>query len=237
LGGNKKRKTVVVIVASLVRYAGYIVVIVLLFNIWELDPAILAGVVAALGVALAFGAQGLISDLLTGIFLIFESSLQVGDWVTFDGFRGEVEEISIRTTKFRAVNGSVMVLNNSQLKKFINMTMHRSVAACDLVIGYNEDIEKVEKIIFAHFPIIADKYPVITEGPFYKGVDSLTDKGMKLKIVAKCREHERPQLERDLNREFKTLFDEHNIKLAIPRMRIVEEPAEVERKETTTKKK
>ena len=124
-GSNKRRKTIVTLVASLIKYVGYLVIIIFLFNIWQLDPTILAAIITALGVAIGFGAQGVISDLLTGIFLIFENSLQVGDIITVESFRGTVEEIGIRTTKFTSVTGDVKVINNSELKKFINMSMHR----------------------------------------------------------------------------------------------------------------
>jgi len=219
---NKRRKTIVTITASFFKYIGYIVVLVILFNVWSLDTAILAAVIAAFGIALGFGAQGLVSDLLTGLFLIFENSLQVGDIVSYKDYRGEVEEIGIRTTKIRHVNGNVKVVNNSELKVFVNMSIHRSVAACDVVIEYGENIERVEKIISGHFTEVAEKYPVITEGPIYKGLVEFNEKGVMLRIIAKCHETERLQLERDLNREFKMLFDKNKIKLAVPKIKLVQ---------------
>ena len=221
-GANKRRKTIVTITASFIKYIGYIIVLVILFNIWNLDTAILAAVIAALGIALGFGAQGLVSDLLTGLFLIFENSLQVGDIISFRDYRGEVEEIGIRTTKIRHVNGNVQVINNSELKVFVNMTIHRSVAACDLTIEYGENIERVEKIIADYVPQIAEKYEVISEGPIYKGLVEFNEKGVVLRIIAKCHEVERLQLERDLNREFKMLFDKYKIRLAVPKVELIE---------------
>ncbi|MCL2370271.1 MAG: mechanosensitive ion channel family protein [Firmicutes bacterium] len=219
--GHKRRKTIVAITASFVKYIGYIVLLVIIFNVWSLDTAILAAVIAAFGIALGFGAQGLVSDLLTGLFLIFENSLQVGDIISFKDYRGEVEEIGIRTTKIRHNNGNVKVINNSQLKVFVNMSIHRSLAMCDFTIEYGENIERVEKVISGHFAVVAEKYPVITEGPIYKGLVKFDEKGVVLKIIAKCLESERLQLERDLNREFKMLFDKNKIKLAVPKVELV----------------
>jgi len=220
-GANKRRKTLVTLAASFVKYIGYIIVLVILFNIWELDTAILAAVIAALGIALGFGAQGLVSDLLTGVFLIFENSLQVGDIISYNNYRGEVEEIGIRTSKIRHVNGNVKVINNSELKVFVNMSMHRSVAVCDVTIEYGENIERVETIIKDYIPRIAEKYEIISDGPHYKGLSEFNEKGVILRIIAKCHEVERLQLERDLNREFKLLFDKHSIRLAVPKIELI----------------
>jgi len=221
-GEGKRRKTIVTLIASLTKYVGYLIVIMFLFDIWQLDPAILAAIIAALGVAIGFGAQGVISDLLTGLFLIFENSLQVGDIITVGSFRGEIEEIGIRTTRFMSVVGDVMIINNSELKKFVNMSMHRSVAICDFTIEYREDIEKVEELIRTKMEDIAERYEVITDGPYYKGVVEFTDRGVMLRVVAKCEETARLQLNRDLNREFKTCLDENGIRMAVPKIQIVD---------------
>jgi len=222
IGSSKRRKTIIILLASLFKFVGYLIVVIFLFNIWSIDPAILAAIVTALGVAIGFGAQGVISDLLTGIFLIFENSLQVGDIITVDSFRGEVEEVGVRTTKFTSVRGDVMVVNNSELKRFVNMSMHRSVALCDFTIEYGEDIEKVEGVIGELMPVLADEYSAITEGPFYKGIQEFNSSGVKLRVIAKCNEAERMQLERDLNREFKVALDKNGIKIAVPKVGLVQ---------------
>ena len=221
LGQNKRRKTVVALIASLVKYIGYLALIILLFEIWGLSPTILAAIIAALGLAIGFGAQNLIGDLLTGFFLIMESSIEVGDIITVDGFRGEVEEVGMRATRFTSATGDTMVANNSHLKKFINMSIHRSVAVCDFTIEYGENIVRVEEVIQAHINSLADKFNAITEGPFYKGLAEFNEKGVVLRIVAKCLETERLQLIRDINREFKLLFDENNIRLAVPKLQLI----------------
>jgi len=219
-GESKRRRTIVILVASFVKYIGFIIILIALFGFWEVDPAILAAILAALGIAIGFGAQGVIGDLITGLFLIFENSIQVGDIITFNNFRGEVEEVGIRTTRIADVGGNVQVVTNSQLRAFVNMTMHRSFAVCDVVIEYGENIERVEKVIGDHLEVVAELHPQISEGPYYKGLVEFNEKGVALRIVAKCHESERLQLQRDLNRDFKLLFDKHGIKLAVPKVEI-----------------
>jgi len=221
-GDSKRRKTIISLAASLTKYIGYIVVLIILFEIFNVNQAVLAAIIAALGIAIGFGAQGLVGDLLTGLFLIFEDNLQVGDIITIDGFRGEIEEVGIRTTRLASIGGDVMVINNSRFVKFVNMSMHRSFAVCDLNIEYGENIQKVEGLVLGHLEKAADKFPAITDGPFYKGVAEFNERGVMIRIVAKVSEAERLQLIRDLNREFKLLFDENQIKLAVPKIELVE---------------
>jgi small conductance mechanosensitive channel len=206
---NKRRQTIVVLLANLSKYIGYTVVLGILLSVWGVSDAIIAVVFAALGIAVGFGAQGLIGDLIAGLFLIFENAIQVGDYVTFDNFRGEVVEVGIRTTRLKNIVGDVKIINNSELRAFVNMSMHRSVAICDITIEYGENIEKVEGIIK-------------TDGPWYKGVSEFTSRGVMLKITAKCDEKDRYQTDRDLNREFKLLFDKNKIKIALPVVEVVE---------------
>ena len=220
LKGSKRYQTIISLIASITKYIGGIIVLVLLMGIWNVDPTIIAAIIAALGIAIGFGAQGLIGDMLAGLFLIFENALKVGDFVTFDNFRGEVVEVGIRATRLRSRAGDVKVINNSELRVFINMSMHESTAVCDIAIEYTEDLQKVEKLVNDNLSKIRQKFPAITDGPWYLGVSAFTERGVVLRIVAKCDEDMKPQTTRDMNREFKMLFDKHKIKIAIPKIEV-----------------
>ena len=217
LRGNQRYKTVITLIASLIKYIGAAIVLVLLLNAWAVDPTIIAAFIAALGLALGFGAQGLIGDMLSGLFLIFENALKVGDFILFDNFRGEVVEVGIRATRILSPAGDVKVINNSELRVFTNMSMHRSTAVCDIPIEYEEDLKRVEKLITDNLIAIGESIPAITDGPWFLGVKDFTDRGMLLRLVAKCSEDTRPQTARDLNKQIKALFDKNKIKIAVPR--------------------
>jgi len=217
---NKRRNTILALLSSFIKYIGYAIVLGILLSTWGVDPTIIAAIFAALSIAIGFGAQGLISDLIAGLFIIFENSIRVGDYITWSGFRGEVIEVGIRTTRFRSPTGDVQIVNNSQLSSFVNMSMHRSVAICDILIEHNEDLDRVDKIIQDNFVAIAERIPAITEGPNYIGVAEITPNGQLLRIIAKCEEGNRPATVRALNREFKILFDKHKIKIAKPKVEV-----------------
>ena len=105
------------------------------------------------------------------------------------------------------------------------MTNQLSLAVCDIGIEYGESLERVEAILKENFPAIKAAIPDIKEGPFYKGVAELGDSAVIIRFVAKCEEGAKYQVERDLNRQFKLLFDKNNINIPFPQI-VLNQPVE-----------
>ena len=221
--GSNRRKSVVALTTSFIKYAGYVVLFGMLLSIWipSFNTTTLLGGTAILALAIGFGAQSLMTDILSGVFIIFENNFTIGDIVTLDeDFRGEVIEIGIRTTMIKDGYGNVKIINNGDIRKMVNMTMFSSVVVCDIAIEYGENIKHVEEILNGNLAKIAKSIPAITEGPFYKGVHEFGDCGVVLRITAKCNESDRFQTTRDMNRELKLLFDKYNINIPVRQLEI-----------------
>lgn len=105
------------------------------------------------------------------------------------------------------------------------MTKKYSYAFCDVGIEYGESLEKVEALLKKELPHFKQRIPEIAEGPYYKGVISLGDHSVDIRILAQCLESDRIQLSRDLNREILLLFDKHNISIPFPQV-VVNQPTE-----------
>ena len=214
----KKGKAIVEIICSLVKYAAVIVLLFFVLKTLGVDTtAILAGI-GILGLVVGLGAQPLIADILAGLFIVFERVFDVGDIIVYNGFRGTVKEIGIRTTQILDTSGNIKIVNNSNLKEVINMTNQLSLAICDIGIEYGESLERVEAILKAHFDEVKAAIPDIKEGPFYKGVAELGDSAVVIRFAALCEEGARYQVERDMNRQFKLLFDKNNINIPFPQI-------------------
>jgi small conductance mechanosensitive channel len=208
-----KKATVWVIVRSIFKYGSVIIGVFLILSAWGVQtPTLLVGA-GILGIAVSFGAQSLIEDVIAGLFIIFEKQFQIGDIIQTQGFRGEVQEIGVRTTTLVDVNGDVLVINNSDLRQTINTSANLSPAICDISISYDEDINRVEKIILSNIDELKKRIPAIVEGPFYRGVQSLSDSSVVLRMYARTEELKKYQVTRDLNKEMKLLFDKHGIKI------------------------
>ena len=222
-----KGKAIVEMLCSLIKYAAIIVLLFFVLKTVGVDTtAILAGI-GILGLVVGLGAQPLISDILAGLFIVFEHLFDVGDIIVVDGFRGTVKEIGIRTTQIVDTGGNIKIVNNSNLKSIVNMTNQLSLAVCDVGIEYGESLERVESILKAHLDEIKAAIPDIKEGPFYKGVAELGDSAVVIRFVAKCEEGAKYQVERDLNRQFKLLFDKNNINIPFTQI-VLNQPTQFE---------
>lgn len=213
------------LLSNFVKYASVIVLLYECLALLGVDTATLLTSAGIIGLMISLGAQKLVSDIIAGLFIIFEGEFRVGDIVTVGDWRGTVVEIGIRTTKIEEAGGNIKVLNNSSISGIINMTKRYSFAACDFGIEYGESLERVEYILKQELPHMKERIPSILDGPFYKGVTELGDSSVNIKIVAQCRESDRIQLMRDLNREVKLLCDKYEINIPFPQV-VLNQPAE-----------
>jgi len=217
-GKKKKNHMVRDLLNSIVKYIGVVTGIFLILNAWGVNtPTLLAGA-GIIALAVSFGAQGLIEDIISGLFIIFEKQFLVGDVIEVNGFRGTVISMGIRITKIEDVRGDIKLINNSEIRGAINTTSHLSFAVCEVSISYDEDIKKVEEILSKELPKVKETVKEIAEGPFYRGVQALADSSVVLQIYAKTKELNRLQVQRELNRAVKIIFDENNIKIPFPQL-------------------
>lgn len=209
---------------SFIKYISVIGGVFYCMNFVGVDSSTLLASAGLLSVIVGLGAQSLISDILAGIFIVFEGEFRVGDIVTIDTWRGTVLEIGVRATKIEDPSGNIKILNNSKIVGVINMTKKYSFASCDVGLEYDESLERVESILKEELPHVKERLPAIEHGPYYRGVVQLADSSVIIRIVAQCQETDRVQLMRDMNREIKVMFDRRKIGIAYPQV-VVHEPA------------
>ena len=210
---SKKTVTIALLLLNLVKWVVAIASVFLIMGAWGADTTLMLASAGVLTLIIGLGSQALVSDILAGIFIVFEGDFQVGDIVIIDGWRGEVKSIGIRTTKLVDAGGNIKIMNNSDIRSIVNQTQELSVAKCYVSIGYEARIENVEAVIADNMDKLKEKIPAIIEGPFYKGVSELGESAVNLLFVAKCKEADIYQVQRDLNREIKIIFDDNNINI------------------------
>ena len=210
---SKKGKTISRLLVSFIKWAIALTAVFFILDAWGVPATATLTGAGVLALIIGLGSQSLVADILAGIFIVFEGEFQVGDIVIIDGWRGEVKEIGMRTTKLLDAGGNVKIVNNSEIKTIINQTQELSLAKANVSVSYNVRIEKVEAVIADNIAKIKEKIPAIEEGPFYKGVTELGESGVGLLFVAKCKEDDIYQVQRDLNREIKIMFDDNNIEI------------------------
>ena len=222
-----KGNAIIDILCSLIKYASVIALLFFLLKACGVDTTAVVTGLSIITLIIGLALQPLLQDVIAGLFIVFEHVFEVGDIVVVGGFRGTVKEIGIRTTRIEDAGGNVKVLNNSELRALVNMSDQLSIASCEIGIEYGESLERVEAILKDNLDEIKAAIPEIVEGPFYKGVSALADSSVNLKFVAKCKEGSKYQVERDMNRQFKLLFDKNNVNIPFPQI-VLNQPVSFE---------
>jgi small conductance mechanosensitive channel len=214
----KKARGLLTILISVIKYAALLVWIFFVLTCFGVDTTVILAGIGIVSLIVGLAIQPLLSDIIAGLFIVFEDVFNVGDIIVADGFRGTVKEIGMRHTQIEDAGGNIKVINNSDIRSMVNMTNQLSLASIEMCIEYGESLERVEAIIAENLPKIKEAIPAIKEGPYYKGVSALADSSVNLKFIAKCDETTKYQVERDLNRQFKLLFDKYNINIPFPQI-------------------
>jgi len=218
------------IITSATKVAVYIVAIMMILPELGINIGpILAGVGVA-GLAIGFGAQNLVRDVVTGFFIILENQYSVGDVVRAGGVSGLVEDITIRVTVLRDIEGIVHYVPNGQITVVDNMTKIWSRALVELDVAYCEDVDRVIGVIRQVCDDMkADEKwaPVLLEDFEIPGIERLDNSSVAIRVMVKTQPLEQWNVMREMRRRFKKKFDEVGIEIPFPQRSVwVRTPAE-----------
>ncbi len=211
--------TIVTIISSLVQYAAAIIVLCWGMTILGISVEAIFASVGLVALIVGFGAESLIEDVITGLFMIFENQYNVNDIIEVEGFRGTVKRMGIRTTVIADSSDNEKIINNSLIKNVLNRSTSVSKAVCDISIAYEEDLEKVEELIAEAAKGVKERNAEIFNNvPRYVGVQELGVSGVILRIVAEVKECDIYSACRIMNREFFLAFKKAGVTIPYPQV-------------------
>lgn len=179
---------------------------------------ILAGA-GVVGLAVGFGAQNLVRDVVTGMFLLLENQIRVNDVAVINGTGGLVEQINLRTTVLRGLDGTVHIFPNGAINTLSNMTHDYSYYVFDVGVAYKEDTDRVSRVLreIADSMMNEKEYrSLILEPLEVLGVDKFADSAVILKARIKTLPIQQWTVGREMNRRIKKKFDELGIEIPFP---------------------
>ena len=179
-----------------------------------------AGVV---GVALGFGAQSLVKDFLSGIFMIFEDQYGVGDVVDLGEAGGTVEAVGLRVTRVRDVEGTVWYVRNGEILRVGNMSQNWARTVLDIGVAYSEDLAKVRRVLMevAHDLWEDDEFKgIVIEEPEVWGVEAFSPDGVTVRVTLKTAPLEQWAVAREMRQRIKARFDYEGIEIPVPQRMI-----------------
>ena len=189
----------------------------------NLDIApVLAGA-GIVGVAIGFGAQSLIKDIIAGLFIIWDNQYRVGDVVKIADTTGAVEEISLKRTVLRDMDGAVHFVPNGEIRVASNLTRGWSRVNLNVSVGYNEDLSKVIDIINRvgkELYLDPSWSPNILKAPQVLWVDKLGDSGIEIKIIGDTKPLQQWPVMGELRLRLKKTFDEQGIEIPWPHTKV-----------------
>lgn len=211
--------TMVTLATSLTKYAMALLAFCWILSIIGVNVSTIFASIGIIALILGFGAESLVADLVTGVFILFENEYNVGDIIEVDGFRGTVKSVGIRTLSLEDSGGNVKIINNSDLKNIINRSENASYAISDIGISYGTDLEALDPIIEEILAEIKKKHPDMFTGDIKcLGVETLGDSSITLRFRAEVKETDVFSGRRLLNRELKIAFDKKNIVIPFPQL-------------------
>jgi len=172
-----------------------------------------------IGIALGFGAQSLVKDFLSGVFMIFEDQFGVGDVVDVGEAIGTIEAVSLRVTRLRDLDGTVWYVPNGEILRVGNKSQNWSRAVVDIGVGYDEDLARAKRVLneVAQDLWEDDDYrSVIIEEPEVTGVEALTPDAITLRVLVKTAPMEQWAVARELRQRIKARFDHEGIEIPFP---------------------
>ena len=193
-----------------------------------LDIAPLLASAGIIGVALGFGAQSLVKDFLSGIFMIFEDQYGVGDVVNVGEASGTVEAVTLRVTRLRDVNGTVWYVRNGEILRVGNMSQNWARTVLDVPVSYKEDLARVRRVLqeVAHELWEDEDFKgQIIEEPEVWGVESMTPEAVTVRVTMKTAPLQQWNVAREMRERVKARFDHEDISMPAPQRVIVDPKA------------
>ena len=198
---ERRGRTLASLLSSLTRYVAALVILCWGLSLFGVDVNTIVASVGIAALVIGFGAESLVADVVTGLFLMFENQYNVDDIVEVDGFRGTVSEIGIRTTSIMDPGGNIKIINNSYMKNILNRSDNTSRAISDIAVPYETDLEALEQKLPALMEeIYAANSGVLMGPPGYLGVQELAESSVVLRFVADVAEKDIYSGARLLNR-------------------------------------
>ncbi|MGD0263671.1 MAG: mechanosensitive ion channel family protein [Candidatus Methylomirabilota bacterium] len=219
-------------VASLLRTVGTTLVVIvaamMAFREIGLDIMPLIAGAGVAGLAIGFGAQSLIKDVIAGFFILLEDQFHVGDVIQAAGVSGQVEQMTLRMTIVRDLQGTVHFIPNGEIKVASNLTKQWSRAVLEISVRYEEDVDRVIAVLTEVGRSLADDEvfgKMVLEPPQVLGVEGLTDSQVTIRILTKTLPLKQWEVAREFRRRIKARFDREGIQTPYPHRVVIARPA------------
>lgn len=218
----KKRETVSKLISNILKYLIIIIAILTILQIYGVKTTSLVAGLGVIGAVVGLAFQDVLKDLLAGIFIILDNLYLVGDIVEIGGFKGEVVELGLKTTKIKSFTGEVKMLSNRNVTEVINYSLEKSYSIVDISISYNQDINKVEEVLLSLNDKITDNKDIVGKIELL-GVQELSSSSVIYRFGVFTKPNMSASVNRYLLKLVKETFDKNNIEIPYQKVVVINE--------------
>ena len=208
-GIDKRKDTIISLIKNVIKYVIGIIVIIMILNVYGVNTTSIIASLGAVTVIIGLAFQDIIKDFLAGIFIVFDNAYAVGDWVTINGFKGEVISLGLKTTKIRSYTGEIKIISNSAFNEVINYNLNKSKVVIDIPVSYDIDIDKLESVLDV-IRVDVEKIKDVHKMELL-GVDSFMDSSIMYAIAVECAPMTGIVVKRSVLKIIKKTFDKEGI--------------------------
>lgn len=215
---ERRENTLKKLLQSVISYVAYFIAFIMILKVVHIDIAPLLAGAGVAGLAIGFGAQNLVRDIISGFFIVFEDQFSVGDYVLVAGVEGTVEEIGLRTTKVLSFTGEMNVLPNGDITQVTNYSIRNGLSLVEVNIPYESDVSEAERIIENVAAKLPDEYDYLVDKPIIQGITALDESHYVIRIIAETEPTMQWAGERMLRRVMQDQLYKSGVEMPAPRI-------------------
>lgn len=216
-----KQETIIKFFLNIIKVIITFATLLAILSLYGVNVAAFITGLGIFGAAIALGAQDFLKDIFAGISIIFEDYFSIGDVIEFDDFKGEVIDLSLRTTKIKKWDGDVMIVNNKLFDKVINNSEFNKTASIDIILDRSDDLEKaisvIEDVLKNYTPKTEEN---LKDSPKILGLTDVDKNTKVLRIIADCLPETHYGIERKIRKDVYLKLEENNFNVPYERIKI-----------------
>ena len=210
-GSRQRSETFRSMLTSVFSYIMYFILVTVVLRLFGVDVTSILAAAGVVGIAVAFGAQTMVKDLLAGLFIWGGAPYTVGDLVSINNLDGTVEAITIRTTSIRNINGNVYIIPNGDIRTITNMSRGFKRAIVNVPCPYEENQERIVAMVKEEMEIAATEIEGLTEVPAVMSIVAFEANAVLLQVSVPCPVGQHWRVEREIRSRIKARFDREGI--------------------------
>ena len=220
---EKRLHTLSKLFKSIATYVIYFIAIITCLDMVGFSVTTILAGAGVLSLAVAFGAQSIVEDLMSGIFIVLENQYSVGEYVQIDGIQGIVREIGMKTTKVQTYDGQLMIIKNGSIGTVINYSRSAQRGYVEVGIAYEENIQNAINVIEQACAVITAQYKAeLDETPNVQGVTELADSSVVIRTTFTAWNWQQLVIERALRQAIKEELDKAGVEISYPKVQLVQ---------------